>query len=84
MKFTLKLPRGINMRRNKIVTAVILSSIIIISLNISNRLGDMIYRDNMYRNDKMYTLPKGNYRTKSTSPSGDYTVKTYLCNGGEL
>lgn len=59
------------MKRNKIVILLILSFVIIISLNISNRL-----------RDKMNTLPKGEYMTESTSPSGDYTVKTYLCNGG--
>ena len=27
-------------------------------------------------------LPKGDYIEESTSPNGNYTVKTYLCNGG--
>ncbi|MGL5693095.1 MAG: DUF5412 family protein [Peptostreptococcaceae bacterium] len=59
------------MTRNKIIMTVVIISFIIIGLNISNRF-----------NDPMYKLPKGEYITESTSPNGDYTVKTYLCNGG--
>lgn len=59
------------MTKNKIIIILILSSAIIISLNISKRCSD-----------DMYTLPKGEYIDESISPNGDYTVKTYLCNGG--
>ncbi|MBU3220710.1 DUF5412 family protein [Clostridium algidicarnis] len=30
----------------------------------------------------MSNLPNGEYLSKSTSPNGTYTIRTYLCNGG--
>lgn len=41
-------------------------------------IGSFVYRT-FY---SMETLPKGEYLTEAISPSGEYTVKAYLCNGG--